>query len=199
VDGQRVWPNAVFSRPALWGRGPVESSAGRPRRRQPAALVIDRSRRRGGTRGRPLPCVGIFDALGFPSHGRGGGRSGRTHPRKPPARRKPHQIADYRTRPTPRRVANSGSVARKSGFHFSGSAARQGRKAAGRPGRAGWVGMLRRSLSWRPLTLPLSPAGRGDDAARPCPNNNPRPGGERVAGRPVRGRHEHPAFPHPRP
>ena len=84
-------------------------------------------------------------------------------PKKPPARRKPPSFADYRTRPTPRRVANFGSVARKSGLHFSGSAARQGRKAAGRPGRAGWVGMLRRSLSWRPLTLSLSPEGRGGE------------------------------------
>ena len=87
------------------------------------------------------------------------------------------------------------------------------------PGRAGWVGMLRRSLSWRPLTLSLSPAGRGDDCGEGVPHNNPRPfwgfegirnrsGGaispkkalraalERLGGRQAgEGRHEHPAFP----
>jgi len=39
----------------------------------------------------------------------------------------------------------------------------------------------------RPLTLPLSLEGRGDDGPRGCRRENPRPYGERVAGRPVRG------------
>jgi hypothetical protein len=83
-------------------------------------------------------------------------------PKKPPARRKPPSFADYRTRPTPRRVANSGSVARKSGLHFSGSAARQGRKVARQSGsrRMSWCGSTA-ALVATPHPVPLPSGARG--------------------------------------
>ena len=83
-------------------------------------------------------------------------------PKKPPARRKPPSFADYRTRPTPRRVANSGSVARKSGLHFSGSAARQGRKVAGQSGSRRMGGhALTIALVATPHPVPLPRGARG--------------------------------------
>jgi len=83
-------------------------------------------------------------------------------PKKLPARRKPPSFADYRTRPTPRRVANFGSVARKSGFHFSGSAARQGRKVAGQSGSRRMGGCASTAaLVATPHPVPLPSGARG--------------------------------------
>src|SRR6185312_16146261 len=70
---------------------------------------FDRSRRRGGTRGGPLPCAGAsVDApvVFVPRPGRIA-MLVELIPKKLPARRKPPSFADYRTRPTPRRVATS--------------------------------------------------------------------------------------------
>jgi hypothetical protein len=114
----------------MWDRGPAGSPAGRPRRGQPAALVIDRSRRRGGTRGGPLPRVGGISRyppwFSVPRPGRRTKRSN-SSPKKYRRGVKPPSFADYRTRQTPRRIA-VGSAARKSGvplFRFGSATSRK--------------------------------------------------------------------------
>jgi hypothetical protein len=72
-----VWPCAASSCPALWDTGSAGSPAGRPRRGQPAALVLTFAWRQAGRRGGPLPRAGCLPPTraesGAPDSGQGRG------------------------------------------------------------------------------------------------------------------------------